>query len=200
MKLPFSPSCERNKEPILKVLQQVIAPEDRVLLEVGSGTGQHACYFSDAFPQLEWVCSDQKENHQSIEQWMQSEGGENISGPLKYKIGDDLFPVHNKNFDVVYTANTLHIMSVECVHRFILDLGHGLCSGSKVVIYGPFNYDGKYTSQSNQDFDGWLKQRDSGSGIRNFEEIKMLFSEQAFVLKEDIEMPANNRILLFIKN
>lgn len=195
MDKPFSPSCERNKVPILERLKNILLQQELKLLEVGSGTGQHAVFFSQQFPNVEWVTSDVLQNHSGIKMWLAEAKNKNIKGPLEYEIGKSVFP--GQDFDVIFTANTLHIMSWGLVKQFIKELGENLRPGSLVIFYGPFNYGGNYTSHSNQEFDKWLKDRDEESGIRDFEQVFDGMVSHGFELLNDFEMPANNRILLF---
>jgi cyclopropane fatty-acyl-phospholipid synthase-like methyltransferase len=194
---PFSQACERNRIPILKVMQSLITSDDRRLLEVGSGTGQHAVYLAPHFPHMIWVTSDVKENHHGIQLWLAESGAPNIIGPGEFKVGDDKFP--NGNFDVVFTANTFHIMHWYQCEELMDMLGKNLSAGAKVLIYGPFNYNGKFTSPSNEEFDESLRKRDPLMGIRDFEEVVRYMEKRAFALLNDNEMPANNRLLVFEK-
>lgn len=191
---PTSPSVERNREPILSVLQEYGNLEGR-LLEIGSGTGEHAIFFGEKFPKLHWVTSDIPENHGGIKTWLQEVKLPNVHGPEKLVIGVDDFP--KGSFDYVFTANTLHIMSWKEDKSLFKLLGKRLREGSVVFFYGPFNYDGRYTSDSNEKFDGWLKSRNEKSGIRNFEDVLASMEKFGFKLLKDHEMPANNRILVF---
>ena len=194
---PFSQACERNRIPILKVMQGLITSDDQRLLEVGSGTGQHAVYLAPHFPHMIWVTSDVKENHEGIKMWLAESGAPNIIGPGEFQVGEDKFP--NGNFDVVFTANTFHIMTWYQCEELMDMLGKNLVAGAKVLIYGPFNYNGKFTSPSNEEFDESLRKRDPLMGIRDFEEVVRYMEKRAFGLLQDNEMPANNRLLVFEK-
>lgn len=197
MSKPFSPACERNRIPILKVMQEIVTSNDQRLLEVGSGTGQHAVYLAPHFPHMIWVTSDVKENHYGIQLWLEESGAPNIIGPGEFQVGEDSFP--NGNFDIVFTANTFHIMHWYQCEELMDMLGKNLSAGAKVLIYGPFKYNGKFTSPSNEEFDASLKQRDPLMGIRDFEEVVRYMEKRAFALLKDNEMPANNRLLVFEK-
>lgn len=191
---PVSPSTIRNREPILDILKKYIIGAKKIL-EIGSGGGEHAVYFSDYFSQATWTTSDQFENHSLIKYRILESKLKNIKGPCQLKVGVDDFP--KGVFDYVFTANTLHIMSwKECKALFKL-LGKRLREGSVVFFYGPFNYANEFTSESNRQFDNWLKQRQSHSGIRNFEEVQASMNKFGFKLLEDHQMPANNRLLVF---
>lgn len=194
---PRAPACDRNRQVILDVLNQVIQPQDKQLLEIGSGTGQHAVFMSAHFPNLIWQTSDLEENHAGIKLWLAEEKLPQLKSPVHYQAGKTIFP--SGDFDVVYTANTLHIMSWENVQSLINDLGNHLKAGSRVVIYGPFNYNGQFTSESNAKFELWLKDQNPESGIRDFELVNALMLAHGFELLIDKTMPANNRCLVFSK-
>lgn len=197
MEKPFSAACERNRIPILKVMKEVIGPEARRLLEVGSGTGQHAVYLAPHFSHMIWVTSDIKENLGGISMWLDESGAPNIIGPGEFKVGVDDFP--QGDFDVVYTANTFHIMGWhECLTLMDL-LGMNLRTDALVMIYGPFKYNNKFTSLSNEEFDQELKRRHPQMGIRDFEDVQKNMIINGFDLVNDYEMPANNRLLVFKK-
>lgn len=195
MNKPFAPACERNRSAIFEVLKQYDIGEGR-LLEIGSGTGQHAVYFASFFPLLHWVCSDLEDNHEGIKSWLKEVKLPNIHGPEKLKVGRDDFP-GKRPFDYVFSANTLHIMSWKEDKALFKLLGKRLREPALVFFYGPFNYNGTYTSESNKDFDIFLKERDSQSGIRNFEDVESSMKKNGFKLLKDHEMPANNRLLVF---
>jgi cyclopropane fatty-acyl-phospholipid synthase-like methyltransferase len=197
MQKPFSPSCERNQQVILDILKDQIRDNDKHLLEIGSGTGQHAVFMAAQLPSIQWYTSDMLQNHQGIKSWLQDAKTDNIHSPLEYQAGLTGLPM--VNCDIVYTANTLHIMSWQNVKVLIRQLGENLKPKSKVIIYGPFNYNGQYTSSSNADFDLSLKERNTESAIRDFEAINKSMQQAQLKLMDDIEMPANNRLLIFLK-
>lgn len=193
---PFAPACERNQQVILDVLEQVVTSSDHSLLEIGSGTGQHAVFMAPHFPHLRWQTSDLTENHAGIQMWLEAVPSPNLLPPIHYQAGVTEFP--RQAYDVVFTANTLHIMSWSDVQAMIADWG-SLTQGARVVIYGPFNYQGQFTSDSNAQFEQWLKERNPESGIRDFEAVCDLMEQQALGLQNDVAMPANNRCLVFVK-
>ncbi|MBG07718.1 MAG: hypothetical protein CME68_03110 [Halobacteriovoraceae bacterium] len=194
MDKPYSPAVDRNKGPIFEVLKDYVMEGTR-LLEVGSGTGQHAVFFAEKFPSLTWVTTDLRENHAGINRWVQEAGLKNIKGPEELKIGVDDFP--KKPFDYVFTANTLHIMSWKEGKTLFKLLGKRLREGCLTFFYGPFNRGGEYTSESNQEFDKSLKEMDPRCGIRNFEDVVKAMESFGFKLLKDHEMPSNNRLLVF---
>jgi len=191
-----SPSCERNRQPILEVLAPLLSDVSNVL-EVGSGTGQHACYFAQAMPHLQWQPADQPEWMPGLVKNLQAGGGANIRQPFELNVSADQWP--DAAYDAIYTANTLHIMSWDNVCDFFAGVGKGTAPDSVLCVYGPFNYDGNYTSESNAAFDRSLKQRDPLSGIRDFEAVDELAKQQGFGLEKDYAMPANNRLLVWRK-
>lgn len=195
MQKPHSPSCDRNREPILEVLKNVIRHEDKRLLEIGAGTGQHAVYFAPEFPWLEWHPTDQSENLKGMKLWFDECKVPNIKAPVRLIVGKDDFP--KLKFDLVFTANTFHIMHWKECKSLMKLLGHRLRENSLVMIYGPFKYEGQFTSPSNEEFDLELKSRDPLSGIRSFEDVHNGMVKNGFELVFDYDMPANNRMLIF---
>lgn len=189
---PYAESCDQNREPILSVLREALANSSSVL-EIGSGTGQHAVAFATAMPHLIWHTSDRAENHAGIRMWLEASGLANISSPLLLDVRQDDWPA--LAVDAVFTANTAHIMHWPAVEAMFAGIGRLLPAGGDFLIYGPFNYGNGYTSDSNASFDQWLKARDPLSGIRNFEDLDGLASRAGMVLRNDYAMPANNRIL-----
>lgn len=197
MKKPNAPACERNREPILAILKKTIHKQHTSLLEIGSGTGQHAVYFAPSFPNLTWLTSDVKANHPNITMWLNDANINNIKGPAQFEIGKDEFP--KGQFDIVFSANSLHIMSWQHVVKLITMLGEHMEKDAYVLFYGPFNYNEQYTSDSNATFDNWLKEQSPDSAIRGFEDIDFHMKKAGFSLVQDYEMPANNRTLVFRK-
>jgi hypothetical protein len=260
---PFSPSCERNREPILAVLCERFA-DRRHVLEIGSGTGQHAVHFAQAMPWLVWQCSDRAEYLPGIGAWLDEAGLANTPAAVELDVavtpwllphlpfapqGDFLRgagegwgerarkPVSdessaiarphppcghllphagegNTRFDAAFSANTLHIMGWAEVEALFVGLDRVLAGPSTspprgdaqderehgsgvLVVYGPFNYAGAYTSDSNREFDGWLRARDPRSGIRDFEAVNALAQAIGLRLLDDVAMPANNRCLVW---
>ncbi len=193
---PFSESCEQNKLPILDVLQQEISA-CKNLLEIGSGTGQHAVFFGKHFPGLRWQTSDRREAHACIQCWLDEAGLDNVLPPLALDVSSDAWPA--PGYDAVFSANTAHIMSWPEVELFIAGVARLLDSDGVFCLYGPFNYNSEYTSDSNARFDDWLKARDPASGIRDFEALDRLAQQAGMQLKNDYAMPANNRTLVWRK-
>ncbi len=197
MNKPFSQACENNKGPILSVLKRVFHSPCEVL-EIGSGTGQHAVYFAEHLPHVTWQPSDQVVHLPGIDLWINEAKLKNIKAPLALDINQKPWPV--SGIDAVFTANTLHILSWESVQVFIESLGEVMCPGAIFCCYGPFNVGGAYTSESNARFDVWLKEQNPLSAIRDLEAVKSLAGDAGIKLKEDIGMPANNKLLIWEKN
>ena len=190
---PFSQACENNKDPILQVIKTVFSKPTTVW-EIGSGTGQHACYFARHLPHIEWQPTDRSENIPGIYLWREEARTSNLKPPLTLDVTETVWPCNA--IDALFTANTLHIMSWEEVQIFFARLDVHLNTKAFVCIYGPFNYNGAYTSDSNARFDQWLKSRNNLSGIRDFEDIMLLATSAGLKLISDIAMPANNRLLV----
>lgn len=196
---PFSPSCERNREPILDVLRTAFAGRRRAL-EIGSGTGQHAVHFAAAMPWLTWQCSDAEANLPGIGQWLAEAQLPNTPPAFAMQASAEtpgFVPLPPGRFDAVFSANTLHIMGWPEVEGFFAGL-RDVCEADAIVaVYGPFNVGGTFTSDSNRDFDGWLKARDPRSGIRDREAVDALAQAAGFRAAEVVAMPANNQMLLW---
>lgn len=190
---PFSPHCERNQAPILQALRPHFRPCNRVL-EIGSGTGQHAVFFAAALPGTIWQTSDVAENLPGIRMWLEEAGLPNLPEPLELDV-NGAWP--DTQFDAAFTANTLHIMSWPEVQTLFAALDRVLEPQATLAVYGPFNYDGKFTSDSNRDFDAWLKSRSPLSGVRDFEAVDALANAIGLRLVKDYAMPANNRLLVW---
>lgn len=190
---PFAPACERNQAPVLEVLRQYFPDRQRVL-EIGSGTGQHAVHFAPAFPNAVWQTSDVAENLPGIQLWLDEAALPNLPSPLTLDVTGD-WP--KERFDAIFSANSLHIMPWPAVEQFFAGVGRVLEAGGILAVYGPFNYRGTYTSDSNREFDGWLKQRSALSAIRDFEAVDRLAQAIGCQLVKDHTMPANNRLLVW---
>jgi cyclopropane fatty-acyl-phospholipid synthase-like methyltransferase len=196
MNKPYSQSCDQNRDPILGVIQSLLIDKKHVL-EIGSGTGQHAVYFAQKMPHLIWQTSDQIAYHDGIKQWLTEANLKNTPAPIKLDVSNDPWP--NLMVDAIFSANAIHIMSWDNVVDFITKAGQQLDSKGLLILYGPFNYDNSYTSESNARFDIWLKQNNPLSGIRDFEAINALAEQEKLHLINDYAMPANNRILCWQK-
>lgn len=190
----FSAACERNSAPICALLQQILKNSAHVL-EIGSGTGQHAVYFGAAMPHLVWHSSDLPQNHPSIIAWQQEARLPNVVGPLTLSVSQSDWPTGP--FDAVFSANTCHIMAWQEVEAMFAGIGRLLPQGGLVCIYGPFNYGGRFSSPSNAQFDAMLRAQAAHMGIRDFEAVNALAAAQGLVLQADHPMPANNQLLVW---
>jgi SAM-dependent methyltransferase len=192
--LPFSEACERNKAPILEVLRGAFADTEHVL-EIGSGSGQHAVWFGQHLPHLAWQPSDVAAALPGLRARIEAEGPDNVLAPMALDVARHPWPV--TGLDGIFTANTLHIVSWERVQHFFRGVGKALAPGGTLCVYGPFRYGGKFTTPSNAEFDEWLKLRDPASGVRDFEAVDALARAQGLQLLADHAMPANNQCLVW---
>jgi len=192
---PFAESCEQNKQVILDVIKRQFS-ECKNILEIGSGTGQHAVFFAAHLRHLHWQPSERSENLAGIQAWLQKYPQKNISQPIELDVTTN-WP--DRTFDGVFSANTAHIMSWPEVIRFFEGISHVLQGNGLFCLYGPFNYNQQYSSESNRRFDSWLKEQDPARGIRDFADLDRLAKKNGLAFKEDTKMPANNRILIWQK-
>jgi cyclopropane fatty-acyl-phospholipid synthase-like methyltransferase len=191
MQKPFSAACERNQDAILVVLREQFADLSTVL-EIGSGTGQHAVHFARNLPALVWQTSDVAAHLSGIGLWLAEAGLPNTPAPIEFDINA---PPPRGQFDAIFSANTLHIMSWEEVQRLFAALPALMTQRAALTIYGPFNYNGAFTSVSNKAFDASLRTVDPARGIRDFEAVNALAESAGLALTSDREMPANNRCI-----
>lgn len=192
----YSDACDANRAPILGILKDAFAA-CRTILEIGSGTGQHAVYFGKHLPHLAWQTSDVLKNHASINAWHKEAGLANVLPAITLDVSGNDWPA--TSYEGVFSANTTHIMDRAAVVAMFSGIGRILESGGIFCLYGPFNYHGRFSSLSNERFDQWLKERDPESGIKNKEELDKLATDNAMLLIADHEMPVNNRILIWKK-
>lgn len=190
----YSEACDENKAPILAILRTEFAACHDIL-EIGSGTGQHAVYFARHLPHLEWQPSDVESSHASINAWREAAGLDNVRPPLGLDVTRADWP--DTTYDGLFSANTAHIMNWPAVRAMFTGIGRILRPGGIFCLYGPFNYRGQFTSDSNARFDRWLKARDPESGVRDFEALDALAGDNGMHLKADYEMPVNNRLLVW---
>ena len=191
---PYAESCAQNRAPILAVLAEIFGDRRRVL-EIASGTGQHAVYFGQALPHLTWQTSELPQNHAGIRAWLDEARLPNVLPPLALDVNAADWPVDA--VDAIFNANTVHIVAWPAVERMFAGIGRVLEPGGLLCLYGPFNYGGRYTADSNARFDVWLKGRDPNSGVRDFEALDRLAEAQGLTLFQDVDMPSDNRILVW---
>lgn len=193
----YSDACERNQGPILDVIKPYLTHCSEVL-EIGSGTGQHAVWFAGAMPHITWYTSDLRENHGSITAWIEASELPNIQKPRTLNVGQRVWPVNQ--VDAVFTANTTHIMSWERVRDMFHGVNRILKPGGYFLIYGPFNVNGNYTSESNKEFDKTLKDNDPERGLRDYIDMNRAAKHNGMHLVERHQMPANNMLLAYQKS
>ena len=195
--MPFSTACERNKGPILEVLQRWLGRQAGLVLEIGAGTGQHAVHFARHLPGLSWQPTERLEQLASLAARIEAAGCCNLLAPLELEVEQAVWPCDQDSVDAVFTANTLHIVSWPQVQALFRGIGRVLRDEGLLIAYGPFRYGGQFTSHSNAAFDESLRQQDPMSGIRDFEAVDELASRQGLHLLEDCAMPANNQTLVW---
>jgi len=193
MNKPYAPSCDRNRDAILAVLREHL-PHARTVLEIGSGTGQHAVHFAAALPQLHWQCSECADALPGLGLWLDEAALPNLPPALALDVAQPWPALH---VEAVFTANTLHIMGWPQVEALFARLPEVLLPGGQLIVYGPFNYGGRYTSPSNQAFEAWLKNIDPQRGLRDFEAVNALAEAAGLHLLCDHEMPSHNRCLVW---
>lgn len=197
MEKPFSQACENNKQPILDVIGQYFA-DAKLIFEIGSGTAQHAVFFAEKLSHLYWQTSDQQMYIEGINLRLNDYSNYNLGRPIVLDVMNDDWPIKN-NYDGVFTANTCHIMNQQMVEKMFVGVGKMLSPNKYFCIYGPFNFNGQYTAESNQSFDQMLRLRDPGSGLRNFEDLEKLAESQGLRFFKRHDLPANNNILIWKK-
>lgn len=197
MSKPYSAACDNNRDPIYAHISRIFSGGKSVL-EIGSGTGQHAVYFAGKMPHLSWQCSDLEENISGIRLWLDEAGLSNTPEPLCLDVMNKDWVT--RRYDAVFSANAIHIMGWSAVQAMLSRIADVLKAQGLLVLYGPFNYNNEYTSESNAKFDMWLKERNPQRGIRNFEDVNTLLSQAGFKLVEDNAMPANNRLICWQLN
>jgi hypothetical protein len=193
--LPCSPACERNREPILACISPLLADATRVV-EIGSGTGQHAAWFAPQLPQLRWVTTDLGANHASIRGWIEHSGAGNLEGPLELDTLREPWPELGA-IDAAFSANTAHIMPEPAVAAMFAGLGARLPAGAPFLLYGPFMEQGRHTSESNRRFDAELRAQGVGMGVRDLAWLLQVAAVAALELEAVEPMPANNRLLVW---
>lgn len=189
-----SEACARNRGPILEVLRDAFSTSTKVL-EIGSGTGEHAAFFAGLLPHLVWQPTDVAEHLPGIAAWRDAVALPNLRAPLALDVDAAAWPVSEA--DAVFTANTLHIMSWDSVRHFFEGVGRVLLPGGVLAVYGPFSDNGRHTADSNARFDAFLRERDPLSGVRDWQAVDELAKKQGLSLTGDHAMPANNRMLIW---
>ena len=198
---PFSQACENNKRFILdRIVDQF--QTGNFVLEIGSGTAQHVTFFAEMMPQVQWQPSDMPQNMPTLLAGLADHAFQNIAAPVALDVTQRPWPLLHADakgyvIDGVFTANTLHIMPYEAVQCFFSGVGEALRPGGTLCVYGPFRYDGQFTTPSNAGFDAHLKGFDPRMGIRDFEHVQALAEAQKLDLLADHDMPSNNQLLVW---
>jgi cyclopropane fatty-acyl-phospholipid synthase-like methyltransferase len=195
--ISFSEACERNKAPILSVLNSAFA-ERTAVLEIGSGTGQHAVHFAANLRHLIWQPTEQAPYLADLAERIEKEGTDNLRPPALLDVNQARWPV--REVDAIFTANTLHIMSWPDVLAMFRGVDAVLRLGGAMCIYGPFRYGGRYTSDSNRGFDAMLQARDANSGMRDIHDVTAAAAQYGLRLQADHDLPANNRLLELVRD
>ena len=190
----YSPAAEKNKTPILEELRERLAPTARVL-EVGSGSGQHALHFTEALPEVRWQPTEHPAVMPALEANLGAAGREAILPPLALDLATDSWPTGP--FDAVFAANVMHIVSVLLGEALLRGAASVLGEGGQLLLYGPYRFGGAFTTESNAEFDQWLKARDPASGVRDFEAVAAAAEAVGLVLEDNRAMPSNNQLLCF---
>ena len=194
---PYAPACERNKGPILEVLRRVFADAADVL-EIGSGTGQHAVHFAAGLPHLVWRTSDLASCHAGINAWIDGAELDNVRRPFALDVTRRPWPLPHAGG--AFGANIAHYMHWHEVEAMFEGVGDLLVSGARFALYGPFSRDGRHTSASNAAFDRLLQAHDPGFGVRDMSDLDRIAGGAGLTFEEDVEMPSNNRILVWRKS
>ena len=194
--LPYAQACENNKAPILERLQEVFVTPGKVL-EIGTYTGQHAVHFASAMPHLQWQPSDHPESAHLCRARLEQAALPNILPMIELDVGDANWPI--EEFQWAFSANTAHIMAWPEVENMFHGIGERLAQDGAFCLYGPFNEQGEYTSDSNRRFDQHLKSRAPHMGIRDLADLSTLAESAGMRLAEKHALPSNNQLLVFRK-
>jgi SAM-dependent methyltransferase len=192
---PYAEYAARNAAPILEILEREFSSASRVL-EIGSGTGQHAVAFAAAMDHLHWQTSDLDENHAGIRAWVDDSGIDNIAPPLSMDVRDA--EVENGIYDAVFSSNTAHIMGIDAVEKMFSLVGEALRPGGVFCLYGPFRQGGEFNTMSNADFDANLRQRDVVMGIRDIEKLDEFALAVGLQRVRFYAVPSNNNVAVWV--
>ena len=192
--MPHVKAAENNKGPILAVLRECFADVHEVL-EIASGTGQHAVHFATHMPHLTWHPSELPEHLPHLQARLDAEAPDNVKPAIALDVADLPWPV--EKVDGLFASNCVHIISWPLVEKLFEGIGQVIASGGVVCFYGAYKYNGAFTTKSNAKFDAWLKSRDPSSGVRDFEAVNTLAERQGLQLERDVPMPNNNQSLIW---
>ena len=192
-----SPSASRNKQPIGEVFSRVLPPSGLVL-EVGSGTGEHAVHFARLMPRLTWQPSEQDADClRSISAWESADAQPNLRSPLYLDINAETWPIEAA--DAIVSINLIHIAPWSATHALMRGASRTLVPAGLLCLYGPFQMQGMHTSVSNRAFDEQLRVANSEWGVRDLDEVSAVANVEGLKCMEIVEMPANNLIVVFRK-
>lgn len=194
---PDAPATLRNREPILEVLREELADVVTVL-EIGSGTGQHAVYFGRALPRIKWQTSDRACNHAGIAAWIDESGLDNVALPIDLDVLES--PDFVGEYDAIFSANTAHIMGFAAVVQMFGLVGRSLGDGGRFCLYGPLRINGEFTSDSNRHFDQSLREQDPQMGLRDLNDLDRLARENGLARTRLYALPANNHLVVWRKS
>ena len=193
-----SAAAERNKDPILTVLESVL-PASGSVLEIASGTGQHICFFARALPGLRWQPTEPDEaSREAIVIRIREAGLDNVARPIALDVEEPHWPVHER-FDAMLCINMIHIAPWRATHALFRGAARLLDSRSLLILYGPYLENGTAV-QSNLDFDASLKRRNSEWGLRDLDEVTRVAAGHGFARQKVVRMPANNLTVVFDKS
>jgi len=195
---PLAEACLRNQQPITETLKEIIGDAKKTVLEIGSGTGQHAVYISERMPNLLWQPSDLQKCLKGIEAWRGDSNLENVLPAICLDMASEQWPLQ-KEYDVIFTANTVHFVCWNRVESMLKNISRYLSENGSFIVYGPFNRNHQFTSEGNSSLDVWLKERDQESGIKDIEDFKELARKYGLSFTKEFQMPANNLILVFTR-
>ncbi len=193
---PHAPATDRNKQAILSVIRQEFG-DCSSILEIGSGTGQHAVHFAAELDHVTWQTSDVQENHAGIRSWLRDAALPNVRAPFVLDVLTA--PVPDERYDGVFSANTAHIMSFEGVEKMFSLVGSVLNDSGVFVLYGPFRQKGEFNAPSNAAFHESLRQQNHEMGVRHLEDLDRLAAKGGMRRARVYAMPANNHIVVWLK-
>ena len=194
----YAPATARNRDPILEVLRRVL-PAQATVLEIASGSGEHAVYFAAALPGLSWQPSDIDDgNLASIAAWTRALDARNVLPPVRIDATSPVWPV--PPVDAIFSANMIHIAPWPACVGLVHGAARHLVPGGRLILYGPYRIAGAHTADSNAAFDADLRARDPQWGVRDLEAVIALARSSGLSLQERVAMPANNFTVIFTRD